>query len=77
MLSPEDRAILDLEAGWWLLPGPKEQAIEQCLGLSADLYYQRLLELVAYPAARAYDPLTVKRVLAMIEDPVDEVTAAR
>lgn len=67
MLGSEDRAILDFEQGWWLQPGPKDQAIEIGLGLSAALYYERLLRLVSEPSARAYDPLTVKRVLSIIE----------
>ncbi len=68
MLDFEDRAILDFEQGWWALPGPKDQMIEFVLGLPAATYYERLRTLVLQPLARDYDPLTVKRVLSMIED---------
>jgi hypothetical protein len=66
MLGCEERAILDFEQGWWAEPGPKDQAIEFSLGLTSADYYERLLALIREPAAMAYDPLTVKRVLAMV-----------
>ena len=70
MLSAEDRAILDFERGWWLEPGPKDQAIEMSLGLTSSAYYRRLRRLVMRGAALAYDPLTTKRVLSLIEGPI-------
>jgi hypothetical protein len=69
MLTEEERAILDFERAHWLQPGPKDQAIEMSLGLFAADYYERLRHLVFDPAAFAYDPLTTKRVLALIEEP--------
>jgi hypothetical protein len=69
MLIEEERAILDFEGAHWAQPGPKDEAIERSLGLTAAEYYERLLILVASPAARVYDPLTTKRVLALIEAP--------
>jgi Protein of unknown function (DUF3263) len=75
MMGPEDRAILDFEQGWWIHPGPKDQAIEFSLGLTAALYYQRLLAIVADPSAMTYDPLTVRRVLAMIDVSHDDEVA--
>jgi hypothetical protein len=71
MLNEEDRAILDFERGSWLEPGPKDQAIEMSLGLSAARYYERLRSLAVCAAALAYDPLTTKRVLAIIEEPTE------
>lgn len=71
MLSDEDRAILDFERAAWRQPGPKDQAIEMSLGLSAAEYYERLRAVVAGGAALAYDPLTTKRVLTIIEDPIE------
>ena len=68
MLNEEERAILDFERAHWTLPGPKDEAIEWRLGLSAADYYQCLLTLVTDPAARLYDPLTTKRVLALIDE---------
>ncbi|HEX9847819.1 MAG TPA: DUF3263 domain-containing protein [Acidimicrobiia bacterium] len=69
MLTAEDRAILDFERACWLEPGPKDQAIEMSLGLTAALYYERLRSLISLRVAFAYDPLTTKRVLSMIEEP--------
>lgn len=76
MLSSEDRAILDFERAWWTEPGPKDQAIEFSLGLTAKAYYRRLREMVMSPLALAYDPLTVKRVRSLIEKPVDTELAS-
>jgi hypothetical protein len=68
MLTEEERAILDFERAAWREPGPKDQAIEMSLGLTAAEYYKRLRSLVSRAAALAYDPLTTKRVLAIIEE---------
>lgn len=75
MLTSADRAILDFERSWWLEPGPKDQAIEFTLGLSSSDYYDRLRELTSRDSALAYDPLTVKRVLALIEVSTDRELA--
>jgi len=75
MLSEEDRAILDFERVSWREPGPKDQAIEWCLGLTAEAYYGLLLDLVGTPGALAYDPLTTKRVLRLVEAPADSELA--
>lgn len=71
MLNEEDRAILDFERFSWKEPGPKDQAIEMTLGLTAAAYYERLRSLVTGAAALAYDPLTAKRVLTIIEEPTE------
>lgn len=71
MLSEEDRAILDFERGAWREPGPKDQVIEMALGLTATVYYERLRVIVTGAAALAYDPLTTKRVLTIIEEPTE------
>jgi hypothetical protein len=71
MLSIEERAVLDFEGSWWLQPGPKDQAIEFSLGLSAVAYYEILAGLVEGADAMEHDPLTVKRVLALIETAPD------
>ena len=60
-LSDRDRSILDFERTWWTLPGPKEVAIREQLGLSATRYYKALAELMESPEADAYDPLVVRR----------------
>jgi hypothetical protein len=71
MLNEEERAILDFERAAWREPGPKDQAIEMGLGLTAAEYYDRLRSLALGSAALAYDPLTTKRVLAIIEEPTE------
>jgi hypothetical protein len=76
MLSDEDRAILEFERGWWLEPGPKDQAIEFTLGLSAAAYYEHLGRLIVRPEAASFDPLTVARVRSMIDaEPVEEAVS--
>lgn len=76
MLSDEDRSILEFESGWWLEPGPKDQAIEHVLGLTAAAYYQRLITIVGLPGASLCHPLTVARVRAVIEADHGEEEAA-
>jgi hypothetical protein len=39
------------------------------LGITSYGYYERLRALVSTPAALAYDPLTTKRVMRLIEEP--------
>ena len=51
----------------WGTHGPKDRAIETVLGLSSARYYEVLLSLVARRTAMAHDPLTVRRVLRIIE----------
>jgi len=67
MLSDGDRAILEFERGWWLEPGPKDQAIELVLGLPSGSYYEHLIRIIGRSDAARFDPLTVARVKAMIE----------
>lgn len=69
MLSAEDRAILDFERASLVEPGPKDMTIEIALGLSAARFYERLRVIVSSSHALAYDPLTVKRVRRIIEEP--------
>lgn len=66
VLSREERAILDFERCWGQT-GPKDRLIEGVLGLTSARYYELLGRLVGERAAVAYDPLTVKRVLRLIE----------
>jgi Protein of unknown function (DUF3263) len=60
-LTDRDRAILDFERSWWMLPTSKGAGIRQHLGLSPTRYYQRLSALLDDPDAAAYDPLVVRR----------------
>ena len=63
MLSKRDKAVLDFERSWWLLPGPKDRAVQEHLGMSAGRYYRILRDLLDDPEAQLYDPLTVRRLL--------------
>jgi hypothetical protein len=60
-LSDRDRAILDLERGWWLEPGTKEAAIRARLDLSPTRYREILHELLDDADAMAFDPLVIRR----------------
>lgn len=68
MLSDTDRAVLEFEGSWWLLPGPKDRAIREHLGISATRYYQVLRRILDDPEAEAIDPLTVRRLRRMREE---------
>jgi hypothetical protein len=61
MLSHRDKMVLDFERSWWMLPGPKDRAIREHLGIGAGLYYETLRRLVEDPDADRYDPLTIRR----------------
>ena len=63
MLSKRQKAVLDFERSWWLVPGPKDRAVQEHLGMSAGRYYQILRDLLDDSEAMAYDPLTVRRLL--------------
>ena len=71
MLTEEERAILDFERFSWVEPGPKDMAIEMALGITSADYYERLRSLAMGTAALAYDPLTTKRVLTIIDEPTE------
>jgi hypothetical protein len=60
-LSRRERAILDLERGWWREAGTKRRAIRARLGLSPSRYYEVLDHLIDDPDALALDPLLVRR----------------
>ena len=49
-----------------MYPFPKECTIADVLGFDVDRYYTRLRELVDLPEADHYDPLTVRRLRALI-----------
>lgn len=66
MLSREEKAILEFERNWGTA-GPKDPAIEAVLGITSAHYYEQLVSLVARRTARDHDPLTVRRVLRLIE----------
>ena len=61
MLTAVDRAIIDLERTWFTLPGPKEWAITQRVGVEPVEYYDRLATLLTSSEAEDYDQFTVRR----------------
>jgi hypothetical protein len=63
--SDRDRAILDFERCWWMLPAPKSAGIREHLHLSPTRYYRLLNALLDDPDALAYDPLVVHRLRRM------------
>jgi hypothetical protein len=64
-LTDRDRAILDFERDWWMLPASKSAGIREHLNLSPTRYYQLLSALLDDPDAAAYDPLVVHRLRRM------------
>jgi hypothetical protein len=60
-LTTRERAILDLERGWWTQPGSKEQAIRREVKVSPTRYYALLADLIESVEALDYDPLVVRR----------------
>ncbi|MGH8875143.1 MAG: DUF3263 domain-containing protein [Acidimicrobiia bacterium] len=66
MLARHDRDVLEFERRWWQLPGPKDRAIADYLGMPASVYYAALRRLLDDPAALRYDPLTVRRLRRLV-----------
>lgn len=66
VLSREEKAILEFER-FWGTAGPKDAAIESVLGLTSARYYELLVSLVARRTAMDHDPLTVRRVLRLVD----------
>lgn len=61
-LTESERAILEFEASWWTLSGPKDANIRAQLGIAPSTYRRALSVLIDLPAAFRHDPLTVTRV---------------
>jgi hypothetical protein len=60
-LRDRDRAVLDVERGWWLEGRSKSEVVRARLRMSLSRYNQLLGELLANEDAEAYDPLVVRR----------------
>ncbi len=60
-LSDRERALLDLETGWWRHAGDKETAIAEAVGCPVGDYYAELNRLLDRPEAEAAYPLVVRR----------------
>jgi len=76
VLDPRSAQILSFERQWLRQAGAKEEAIRSEFGLSAARYYQMLNSVLDDPAALAFDPMLVKRLLR-IRDARTEARSAR
>ncbi len=57
--------MLELERTWWTLDGAKDALIFERFQCSAEIYYDELNTLLEDPAALAYDPLVVRRLIRL------------
>ena len=64
-LTERERALLDFEGSWWTLDTSKDELIRARFSCSLDEYYQELNRLVDVPAALAYEPLVVRRLVRL------------
>lgn len=63
VLSELDERVLRFERYWWRRPGSKLQAIADTFGLTQISYFRYLNSLLSVPAAMAFDPPLVNRLL--------------
>ena len=75
MLKERDIRILEFEGSWWMYPGPKDQAIQEYLKLSASRYYQALRRLMDDPAALDHASLTVRRLRRQRSQRLEQIAA--
>lgn len=64
-LTAREKEILLFEQKWFRYPGNKESRIREHWDLSTTQYYQLLNTLIDKPAALAWDPATVNRLLTL------------
>lgn len=74
-LTERDRLLLDFEQDAPASPARKEAAIRSELGLSAPRYQQLLGALIEKPAALAYAPMLVGRLLRLRDSRKDARSA--
>ena len=67
-LSERERALLDFEQRAPASPGQKEAAVRRELGLTTARYQQMLGSLLDRPAALAYSPMLVGRLLRLRDE---------
>jgi Protein of unknown function (DUF3263) len=67
-LDQRTRDLLDFERESWKLPAPKERAIRERFGFSPARYHQLLNRALESPAALAYDPMLVRRLLRIRDE---------
>lgn len=64
-LTDTETKVLDFERSWWKFAGAKEQAIHDAFAWSPTRHYQVVNALIDQPAALAYDPMLVRRLLRL------------
>jgi hypothetical protein len=62
-LTERERALLDFEGEWWTFDQPKDTLVRARFACNLDEYYQELNRLVEVPAALAYDPMVIRRLV--------------
>lgn len=60
-LSERDLAIIEFEAGWFLLDEDRHDAIRARFGCSVEDYNLELNRVIDHPASMCADPLVVRR----------------
>lgn len=66
-LTERQTAIIEFEAGWFLLDEDRHAAIRARFAVSPDDYTRELNELIDLPAAMNADPLVVRRLRRLRE----------
>jgi hypothetical protein len=74
-LTDQEQAILDFEQQWWKYPGAKATAISERFDMTSTRYYQVLNHLLDQPAAMAYAPMLVRRLLRLRDQRVVQRSA--
>ncbi len=64
-LTDDAKAMLDFAGMRFKYAGARDAAIRDLFDLSPTIFHQRLNALLSEPAALAYAPLTVKRLLRL------------
>lgn len=64
-LTEREREILVFERQWFQHAGAKEQMVRDQFDVTMTRFYQELNTVLDKPAAMAFDPLTVKRLLRL------------
>lgn len=64
-LTERQVAILEFERQWWKFAGAKEAEIRERFDCSSTAYYREMNAVIDSPAALAYDPLLVRRLLRL------------
>jgi hypothetical protein len=67
-LTADERSLLDFASWQYRFPGKQEADLRELFGFGASTYWRKVNDLLDRPAALAYDPVTVNRLLRVRED---------